>query len=382
MKKYTLFILSIILIGTGFLSRCKPDDDGPTKPDSHGTPFDFGTIRPKGFPTPNIPADNPMTEEGIELGHHLFFDKRLSGDLTMSCAGCHNQNFFFADLPSNPTSLGIAGIKGRRNAMPLFNLAWQEFFFWDGRAMSLEEQSLHPIIDPVELNTDLPTVISRLELDSVYPDMFRAAFGDNEITDYRIAKALAQFERTIVSAESKFDRVERVGTDSYTPEEARGRELFFSDFTSTGARGGDCFHCHGAVETSYLMGSFGKEGDQFRNNGFKANYTSDEGRAEVTNKPSDVGKFKIPSVRNVQFTFPYMHDGSLGTGADPLMELIEFYNSGIHASSPNLDPNMTQNGFVDKNWTDQQKKDLKAFLETLTDFTLQEDSAFQNPFEE
>lgn len=377
MKRFTLpVILGIVILVAG-LSRCKPDPD-PKPPVFRATPYNW--VTPQGFPQPEFPADNPMTVEGVDLGHHLFFDKRLSADLTISCASCHNQAFFFADPDS--ISTGVDGKTGRRNAMVLFNLAWQEFFFWDGRTSSLEEQSLHPIVDPVEMATDLPTVIARLEADTAYPNMFKAAFGDNNITKERIAKALAQYERTIISADTKFDRVVRLKMEQFTPEEQRGFEMFSSDFTPGGARGGDCFHCHGAQETGFLLGAFGVD-NQFKNNGNKPTFPKDKGRMEVTGLPQDEGKFKIPSVRNMEWSFPYMHDGSIASkviGIDPIMELIEFYNSGIHENSPNLDPNMTKNGGADKKWTQSQKDDLKAFLETLTDDNLRFDPAFEDPF--
>jgi cytochrome c peroxidase len=376
MKKFTLpVILGIIIIVAG-LSRCKPEPD-PEPPVFRATPYNW--VTPQGFPQPTFPADNPMTVEGVDLGHHLFFDKRLSLDNTVSCASCHNQAFFFSD--PNPLSKGVGGLEGRRSAMVLFNLAWQEFFFWDGRTKTLEEQSLHPIIDPVEMANTLPEVVKRLKADTAYPAMFKAAFGDTEINPDRIAKALAQFERTIVSANSKFDKVVRLKMEQFTAEEQRGFDMFSSDFAANGARGGDCFHCHGAVETGFLLGAFGVD-NQFKNNGLKPDFTTDKGRMEVTNLPQDEGKFKIPSVRNMEWSFPYMHDGSIGagTGVDQVMELIEFYNSGIHENSPNIDPNMTKNGGADKKWTQSQKDDLKAFLLTLTDYELQNDPAFENPF--
>ncbi len=377
MKRFTLPVLLTIVMVVVLLSRCKPDPD-PQPPVFSATPYNW--VTPKGFPQPEFPADNPMTVEGVDLGHHLFFDKRLSIDNTVSCASCHNQAFFFTDPKS--ISSGVNGALGRRNAMVLFNLAWQDNFFWDGRSVSLEEQSLHPIVDPVEMGNTLPEVVSRLQADTAYPNMFKAAFGDTEINPDRIAKALAQFERTIVSADSKFDRVIRLKMEQFTPEEQRGFDMFSRDFTPNGARGGDCFHCHGAVETGFIMGSFGVS-NQFKNNGLKASFPTDKGRMEVTNLPQDEGKFKIPSVRNMEWSFPYMHDGSIAStvvGIDPVMELIEFYNSGIHENSPNIDPNMLKNGGADKNWIQSQKEDLKAFLLTLTDDNLRFDPAFEDPF--
>lgn len=318
---------------------------------------------PAGFPRPNTPADNPLTVEGVELGRHLFYETALSGDNSMSCGSCHMQERAFTD--DSPVSTGIDGIPGRRKAMALFNLAFHDNFFWDGREVSLEEQALKPIIDPIELNADLDQVIVRLAAIPAYPPMFKAAFGDDQITAKRIAKAIAQFERTIISANSKFDRVVRLKTgETFTTQEQAGHDLFFSER-------GDCFHCHGAVESKFLMGAFGKD-LQFVNNGTKAQY-QDEGRAEVTGKPEDVGKFKVPSVRNVEFSFPYMHDGSIPN----LDSLIGFYNFGGH-NHPNIDPNMKAAG-SGRNWTRAQRNALAAFLRTLTDDSFLQDSAFSNP---
>lgn len=383
LRRYSLplIISSLIVIVT--TSQCI-DDKPQEKPKTHGTPYNW--VNPKGFPTPILPADNPLTYEGIELGRHLFFDKRLSGNLEISCASCHKPEFFFSD--PTPISTGVDGRKGTRNAMPLFNLAWQEFFFWDGRVKDLEEQSLHPIQDINEMDAELPIVISRLSTDSVYPEMFRAAFGDKNINADRIAKALAQFERTIVSSNSEFDRVKRMTGDINNPfidepgkgSKNSGFEMFNMDFPPSGIRGGNCQHCHGAQETGFLMGSFGDEANQFKNNGLKADHLADLGRYLETGKEQDKGKFKIPSVRNISGTFPYMHDGSVSHDGN-MMELIEFYNSGIHQQSKNIDPVMHEFGFVDKKWTEAEKKDLRAFLETLTDDSLRDNPRFQNPFE-
>lgn len=364
----------IILVAiSGFvllLQQCKkdpPDACTNCPPASVGTPYDLEV--PVGFPQPFIPADNPMTVEGVELGRFLFYDKRLSDDFTMSCGSCHHQGFAFADTPDKPKSVGIVGDSTRRHAMPIFNMAFQEIFFWDGRAMTLEEQALMPIQDPVELNTTLPKVIARLEADTAYPDMFKAAFGDNAVTAERIGKAIAQFERSIVSANSKFDRVVRLKTESFTPSEQRGFEMYNNET-------GDCFHCHGMLETRYLLAAFGVD-NTFLNNGLKADYSQDEGRKEVTGLPSDLGKFKVPSTRNVAFSFPYMHDGSIPS----LDSLIEFYNFGGHPGpGNNVDSNMKAAG-VGRNWTKQQKEDLAAFLNTLTDFDLLQNPDYADPFQ-
>lgn len=364
-------VIGILVVAVLGLSQCKEDEPANNGQSFTGTPYTLNV--PTGFPPANIPPDNPMTVEGIELGRYLFYEKSLSEDNTINCASCHIQERAFTDV--GPTSVGTQGIFGRRKSMPLFNLAFQENFFWDGRVTSLEAQSLHPIRDPIEMNNDLPTVIQRLSADPLYPPLFKAAFGDEQITAERIAKAIAQFERTMISANSKFDRVIRMQTgEQFTALEQRGYELFTSDFDPNGGFGGDCFHCHGERETQYLFGAFGRD-LQFVNNGLKAVY-DDEGRAEVTNDPTDVGKFKVPSVRNVEFSFPYMHDGSIPN----LDSLIGFYNFGGH-KHVNVDPNMKAAG-IGRNWSEGQKQALAAFLRTLTDYEFLEDSAFSNPHAE
>lgn len=369
MKPLRTSILLTLVFSVIILQQCKkdpPDACTNCPPAAIGTPYDL--IVPVGFPQPFIPADNPMTVEGVELGKHLFFEKKLSGDLTMSCGGCHDQGFAFADTPDKIRSVGITGDSTRRHAMSIFNMAFHEVFFWDGRATSLEQLALMPIEDPVELNADLPTVIARLEADSDYPDLFNAAFGDDQVTAERMGKAIAQFVRTIVSANSKFDRVVRLQSESFSASEQRGFEMYNNEI-------GDCFHCHGMLETRFLMGAFGVN-NTFLNNGNKADYSEDEGHKEVTGISGDLGKFKVPSTRNVAFSFPYMHDGSI----PDLDSLIEFYNFGGHPGpGNNIDPNMKAAG-VGRNWTKQQKEDLAAFLQTLTDFELLTDTAYADPF--
>ncbi len=300
----------------------------------------------------------------------------------MSCGSCHQQDNAFADFFSEKTSLGVNNTRGRRNAMPLFNLAWQEFFFWDGRARSLEEQSLHPIEDPNELGTDLPTVIGRLEKDTAYPAMFAAAFGSEKINKDRIAKAMAQFERTIISANSEYDQVKRLqGANTLFTEDPmtlgsknRGFEMFEREE-------GDCFHCHQLGNHQFGASVGFSEDIQFQNNGLDTQSdldkaSADRGREEETRLDSDRGKFKVPTVRNMIFTFPFMHDGSI----PHIDSLVEFYNSGGHASAT-IDTSNLQFVGVGHNWSEQQKADLVEFLFTLTDDSFLTDSAYANPFE-
>lgn len=364
MKTRDLIKLSFLFIAFSIaFVQCKDDRSVVYPPEFVGTPYELEV--PVGFPAPNIPADNPMSVEGIKLGRYLFFEKKLSGDLSMSCGSCHFQINSFSDFEK--LSTGIDGFETSRHSMVLFNLAWQEFFFWDGRAQSLEEQALEPITNPVEFNTDWATVVARLEATELYPPMFKDAFGTPNITKEKVAKAIAQFERTIVSANSRFDSVIRIKTASFTASEQRGYDLFRNE-------DGDCFHCHGDVDTQFLLGSFGVN-NQFKNNGLKEEWIGDLGRERVSGKGVDRGKMKVPTVRNAQFSAPFMHDGSIPN----LDSLIEFYNfGGFKTGTSNTDPNMKAAG-IGRNWSDQQKDDLKNFLKSLTDFQFLQDTSFSDP---
>lgn len=369
-----LKLITLVLIGSLvlLLGQCRKDEkivvDVPSTPT--GTPYNLEI--PDGFPAPFIPIDNPLTEEAILLGRYIFHDKRLSADNTMSCASCHLQFAAFTD--GLPKSIGIRGLETKRHAMPIFNLAWQENFFWDGRALSLEEQALMPIQDPFELDNSLDTVIARFQNDTLYPQLFTDAFGDSKVTKERIGKAISQFERIIVSANSEFDSVVRIKTKSEFNDlrARRGFDMFKSE-------NGDCFHCHGHLETAFQLGAFGQD-LQFINNGLQsvADQSKDVGREGVTHDVNDRSKFKVPSVRNVAFSPPFMHDGSI----PDLDSLINFYATGVH-NTPTTDPNISKpNGLGQKNWTDGEKSDLIQFIKSLTDFKYLQDPAYADPFEE
>ncbi len=374
-KRKLLFLLAIS-IAVFALSQCKKDqvvyrdDNGTVQPPPGPQPTPYSLSIPPGFPAPYIPADNPLTVEGVELGRFLFYDKRLSKDLSMSCGSCHMQQVAFSDREVR--SFGIHGQQTRRHSMPLFNLAWQENFFWDGRVISLEEQALQPVTDQIELDNDWPTVVARLEADSVYPEMFEKAFGSGPITKENAARAIAQFERSIVSANSEFDQVVRLKNkaDFDDPGASRAWQFFNSE------TGGDCFHCHGSAETAFLMGAFGRD-LQFLNNGLDTpeDQLDDKGREEVTGNINDRAKFKVASVRNSFFSAPFMHDGSI----PDLDSLVEFYNFGGHIT-PTIDPNMKAAG-VGRNWTPQQKQDLIKLLEAFTDYEFLQKPEYANPFE-
>ena len=355
MTKKSLWFIGILFIALS----CKKDQIEQT-PVLKTTPIAFP--QPSNFPKAQIPADNPLTEEGVRLGRHLFYEKKLSGDNTLSCAGCHLQERNFSD--PHQFSEGITGALGNKNAMILSNLAWQQFFFWDGRAKSLEEQALEPVENPIEMNTTWEEVIPKLKADPRYVRLFEAAFGPSSITKENAAKAIAQFERMLVSADSKYDKWQR-NEYSFSQEELEGYNLFHNEI-------GDCFHCHGDFNTGMQFGSFGNL--QFSNNGLDSILEVNSGREAVTGDTNDRAKFKIPSLRNVELSFPYMHDGRFNT----LFEVIEHYNMGGHISYT-IDPNMKAAG-VGKNWSINQKQQLLDFLNTLTDESFLTDTALSDPF--
>jgi len=317
---------------------------------TNATPYRFKV--PGLFPMPALPRDNPLTDEGVALGRRLFNDAALSVNGRQSCAGCHQATAAFTDVGKR-LSAGAEGRTGTRNAMPLENLAWQSAFFWDGRAATLRDQVLQPVQNPAEMHESLTNVVRKLDR-AGYGPAFAAAFGGPEITADRVARALEQYLLTLVSHDSKFDRVARVG-EILTAEEQRGFELFHTEYDPRrGLFGADCFHCHGgALFTD----------SAFHNNGLDLpEATPDEGRSAVTGRAADFGKFKTPSLRNVAVTAPYMHDGRFNT----LEEAVAHYCSGVKRGGT-LDPNLAKHpdGGLALGAADQ--KALVAFLRTLTD---------------
>lgn len=311
---------------------------------------------PSHFPKMVVPLDNPLTVAGVELGRRLFYEKRLSGDNTLACAGCHAANESFAD--KNMFSKGIKGELGRRNSMALINLGYQKFFFWDGRAKTLEEQILQPVQDPIEMHQSWTKAVVKIKADGNYRKSFYSAFGTDQIDSTLISKAIAQFLRTMVSGYSKYDVMykeannllltakEQVLATKITNEEWAGYDLFKS------LNGGDCLHCHNGPLMHLEL---------FSNNGLDLTF-KDKGRGEVTNNPSDYGKFKVPTLRNIARTGPYMHDGRFQT----LEEVIEHYSSGINISST-ISPliEFANQGGVQLDAF--EKHLIKTFLLTLTD---------------
>ncbi len=358
MKNKNIFTLFAFVSLTLVIYSCKKDPE----PVNKVFPFDIGAL-----PPPNIPVDNALTPEKVQLGRMLFYDTRLSRTNTQSCASCHVQANAFSD--TNRFSVGITGAVGKRQSMAIFNTAWHTGgFFWDGRSDLLRHQSLLPIEDPTEMDDEIDNVISKLNSDSRYADQFFKAYGSSEITSEKMGLAMEQFMNSIVSKNAPFDQF-LAGTREQSPSEARGMQLFFREFNPffPDSSGADCTHCHGGLTM---------ENDLFMNNGLEDDAgVKDIGREEVTGNPMDRAKFKVPSLRNIELTAPYMHDGRFKT----LEEVVNHYNTGVKQSAT-LDPAImpTVGGL---NLTQQDVDDLVAFLKTLTDEELITNPAYSDPFQ-
>lgn len=369
--RWFVFGFSIVFV----FGMCKPDPipDGSSLTDIAYNPATYIIETPFGYPQMEIPADNPMTKEGVFLGRKLFFDPILSRDSTMSCASCHKPELAFTD--GRATSPGVDGITGRRSAMSLVDIGYAaNGLFWDGRAATLEEQALLPVEDPLELHALWPDVEKRLREHKTYPVEFRKAFGiekKDQIDRFLAAKALAQFQRSIVNkGSSRYDRLMRqTGQGFPTEQEENGRIMFFfeaSGLPGIGLVDAECGHCHSGVRLT---------GDEYLNNGIQPALTAldftDGGLGEVTGRDRDMGRMRVPTLRNIALTAPYMHDGRFNT----LEEVIEHYNSGGHTSFGK------DALLVPLNMTEQNKKDLLAFLHALTDTDVTTAPEYQNPFE-
>lgn len=309
---------------------------------------------------------NLPTIEGAQLGRYLFYDTILSLDYSLSCASCHKQEYAFSDSPK-AFSQGIKSQTLTRNTPPLFNLIWYSSFFWDGRAENLEEQVFFPVSAHNEMNLDWQTATKRISESSFYKPKFNDAFGEIHIDSLLIAKAISQFEQTLISHNSKYDSVLRRET-ILNSEEYEGFVLM-NDQTK-----GDCLHCH--TTDADGLGTTGG----FSNNGLdmatkKEDY-SDLGKAAITNKISDVGAFKIPSLRNIALTSPYMHDGRFKT----LEEVINFYSTGVNAGF-NVDSKMEYAHQRGVKLNKEEKRKIILFLNTLTDSVFISNPDYGNPFD-
>lgn len=355
-------ILLFLIIAVLMVSGCKKETAETYVP----TPYDFEV--PLNFPTiTNIPDDNPMTVEGVELGRYLFYDTRLSNpsgtDTAISCGSCHRQESAFDFNQGKP--LGVHGHAMPRTALPLINLAWNNNGFrWNGDTKTLEEDVLNVILNPLQFDNSFSNVVQTISGIEMYPPMFEKAFGDCEVSIDRIAMAISQFQRSLVSANSRFDRALR-GEINLSDPERRGLILF------TAEQGGDCFHCHGATGNPLFTTNL------FYNNAKDSIFTDPADRYSVTGDPTDIGAYKATTMRNIALTGPYMHDGRFQT----LEEVIDFYSEGL-VWSPYASPLMEKLADGGAFLTPSEKSDLVAFLHSLTDSVFISDTRFSNPFTE
>lgn len=344
--RWTILISVFITLGAILVQACKKSGNSKA---AGPTPISFNI--PQGWPSPHYDfSGNPLTQEGFELGRKLFYDGRLSKDGNFPCASCHQQFAAFSTF-DHPLSHGFDNQFTLRNAPGLFNIAWQQATHWDGGITNLEVQPLAPITAPNEMAEDINNVLEKLKQDSQYPSLFKAAFGDATINSQRMLLALTQFVGSMVSDNSKYDRVKR-GTAQFSSDEQTGYAIFQSK----------CTGCH--TEPLFTDNSF-------RNTGITVDPTNkDYGRMNITRKPEDSLKFKVPSLRNVAITAPYGHDGRFLS----ISQILEHYNSGVQ-DGPTTDPLVKIKIPLSIN----DKFYLLLFLRTLTDSSFIADKRFGPP---
>ncbi len=334
------------LVAVWSIVACTPDSVEPNAPWS---------AQPNHFPEPVYQyQNNTLTKAGFELGRKLFYDPILSEDGTVSCGSCHKQFAAFADL-EHAVSHGLNNKLGTRNTPALANLRWNPDFFWDGGVNHLEVVPLAPITNPVEMGTSLSSVIRKLNRDPKYVIEFRMVFHQDTINSQQLFRALAQFTGEMVSANAPYDQYVNGNPNALTEEQKQGLIVFEAK----------CSSCH-------KPGLFTDH--SFRNNGLDAEFKKDLGRKTITELAADLGKFKVPTLRNVTVSGPYMHDGRFRT----LAQVLEYYDKGVKASAT-LDPILTGSrpGIA---LSDEEKKQLLAFLEALTDKKFITDPRFADPF--
>jgi cytochrome c peroxidase len=321
-----------------------------TKKEAILTIADEGFVAPSNFPSILYNFnENPYSNEKRDLGRKLFYDARLSRDNSISCGSCHQQAAFFAHA-GHRVSHGIENKLGTRNSPVLFNMAWQSSFFWDGGVGDLDFFHVNPIQNPVEMDETIPNIIEKLKTDNNYLSLFKTAFGSSEITPIRFNQALSIFLISIVSNQSKYDEY-LAGKTSLTTDENEGLQLFNQK----------CADCHSGI----LFTDF-----SFKNNGLET--TSDLGRYRVSVIDSDSFKFKVPSLRNIEKSSPYMHDGRFST----LEEVLNHYSNGVVNTTTTLDATLKSNTTLGIPLTDEEKGKIISFLKTLTDTKLLSDARF------
>jgi cytochrome c peroxidase len=333
------FLLALL-----FIYACPPEIARPEKQWQLHYPDSWSE------PVYKFDKNNKLTKAGFELGRTLFYDRRLSRNGTISCGSCHQQFAAFAHI-DHPTSHGIDNKLGTRNTPPLFNLNWQPAFFWDGAVNHLEVQPISPMQNPVEMDETLANVVDKVAGDTAYKRLFKVAYGDEKVNSQRMLKALAQFMGMMVSCNSKYDKVMRkeIGAE-FTQSEANGLVIFRNK----------CASCHKEpLFTDYT----------YRNNGLTPKFKTDSGRAVITKQPGDIYKFRVPSLRNLKYTWPYMHDGRF----NELEQVLDHY-AGEKFRSATMDPAMQMRLYL----TATERKDLLAFLGTLNDKEFVKDERFKD----
>ncbi len=318
-----------------------------------GDNWDYTLFLPSNLPAPRYDlAANPITREGFLLGKKLFYDPILSRDSTISCGTCHISFSGFTQH-GHAVSHGIDDLLGKRNSLPVQNLIWKDDFFWDGGVFHLDLVALNAITNPVEMDESPAHVLEKLRRHPEYPALFEAAFGSATVESHDFLRALSQFMAMLVSANSRYDKYVRGET---------GGDLTSAELAGLATFQQKCASCHAGDLFTDL---------QFRNNGFRDDFTNDRGRYDITLNPDDIGKFKVPSLRNVELTAPYMHDGSLSS----LEAVVEHYASGVR-TSPTLDSLLLQHNQPGIPLDATEKANLVAFLKTLTDWDFVRDPRF------
>lgn len=333
MNKHKLLIIKIILLAA--CGKIELNNSDPNNPEIY-------LEIPRDFPEVNSAFDrNRPTKYGVQLGEKLFTDKRLSANNTISCSSCHNRTSAFAD--NNPLAIGIYNRLGIRNSPPIQNLAFMKYYNWDGSKLDLESQAIIPIITHEEMASSIFEVIEKINGDMDYVELFRKTFGDDEISPDRIYRSIAQYEYSLISSNSKYDQVIRKNKGNFSLNEERGFKVFKQK----------CMACH---STELFT-------DQsFRNIGFPINTNSNEaGRARITGELKDYMNFRVPSLRNVEYTAPYGSFGQFTT----LKELLDYLDNGV-IETINLDPILKNNGNRIP-LSEQEKNDIISFLSTLSD---------------
>lgn len=363
-------LLILFLVSLFFVYACKKDEQPIVCTDCDLTGIDYKPTpytldKPAGFADMDIPVDNSLTVEGIKLGRFLFYDPIMSKDSSISCGSCHIQEHAFTDALT--VSPGVGGTLGTRSSMSLFNVGYYNTgLFWDGRSSTLEKQGLEPVENPLEMHEMWPNVEKKLQRSKFYPEMFRKAFGisqKSEISKELAVKALSQFQRTLLSHNSRFDEVYLRQEGFPTEQEARGYDMYFN--TSLDLPDAQCGHCH----NGFLLTNNG-----YFNNGLDSvkdlSTYQDLGRGKITGHYFDNGKFRAPTLRNIGYSAPYMHDGRFKT----IDEVMDHYIDHVK-NVDNLDPNLAM-----LNLNKQQREDVIAFLKMLDDKSAITNPDFSNPF--